>query len=74
MELKGISFKRAKEKMGTKGTTESCRLPLRLLLLGLVAIWYATQAATRTVPMEKRFASVEMPGIYYDNCEEVRCL
>ena len=39
-------------------------LPLRLLLLGLVAMWNATQAATRSVPREKRFANVEIAGIY----------
>ena len=42
----------------------SSSLPLRLLLLGLVAMWNATQAATTSVPREKRFANVEIAGIY----------
>lgn len=44
---------------------ESPSLPLRLLLLGLVAMWNATQAAMRTVLKETRFTSVERVGIYF---------
>ncbi len=48
-------------------------LPLRLLLLGLVAMWNPTQQATRTVPKEMRLAKVEMEGIYvYELLDNLR--
>lgn len=60
---------------GLKGKDGASGLPLRLLLLGLVAIWKwnAAQAATRTVPKARMLAKVEMVGIdYYELLVQAR--